>query len=117
MMPPDAPAISASPDTTPPIASLITAMRDMSRAMNSANLLSATALKASALEIDILVRDLASLRHVAQSMHEALTEAAATLTEIALQQHGTNASRVESAVYRAHASLALARKLNFRGQR
>lgn len=104
-------------DTTPPISSLITAMREMSRAMNGANSLSATAMKVAALEIDGLVRELASLRHVAQSMHEALTEAAATLTEMAPLQHGPGGSRIESSVYHVHATLALARNLNFRGQR
>lgn len=99
------------------VSELIEHMRALSRAISGANQLSTTALKAAALEMDSMVRDLASMRHVAHSLHEACGEAAATLADISPQLHGNGVARVESTVFRVHAALALARKLNFRGQR
>lgn len=96
---------------------LANAMREMSRSMSCGNALAATALKTAAMEIDVLVRDLASLRYVAQSMRDALTETSCTLMEIAPMQHDTGHTRVESALYRVHAALALSRKCDFSGHR
>lgn len=96
---------------------LIRAMREMSSAMRGANELSATAMKTAALQLDKLVRDFASLRHVAMSMHQALSETSALLMEIAPQQHEMAYHRVETALYRVHASLALARHCEMFGNR
>jgi hypothetical protein len=91
---------------------LIAAMQELSRSIQSADGIANAAIAEAALQMDAMVREIASLRHVAGVMQAACQEAADCMSQLQ-SPHGFGPA-LESAIFRTTAAVTLAKRLNLK---